>query len=154
VWEKTITNPCPGVLSGNCAELSASDDNIWYLAYFVTEGDPVTISAAPSARHFSVSNAAYTLTLKWLKLTGGGVSGSSSNGGSILMSAAGTIHATLCWFHDNKAIYGGSIHAPHVSGPTITSGSHTGFEFLSVVDDRRVVNKLISCSLFAKMFIN
>ena len=82
-------------------------------------GTLVTITAGGSPkRHFEVSNAAYTLTLKWLKLMGGDV---GSNGGSIYMSASGTIHATLCWFHDNTATgYGGSISADHSSGSTIT----------------------------------
>ena len=77
-------------------------------------GALVTITAASGSRHFSVGSGSYTLTLKWLKLTGGNV---DLKGGSIFVTSGSTIHAELCWFDNNKinGAEGGCINSNGVT---------------------------------------
>ena len=59
-------------------------------------------------RHFTFGSG-YTLTLKWLRLTGG--SFSNSNAGSIYVSgSSSTLRATYCAFFDNYAYNGGAMY--------------------------------------------
>eukprot|EP00505_MAST-04D_sp_SCG-Rhode-Island_P005994 Stramenopile-MAST_4_protein_5994 len=65
----------------------------------------ITAKTSGDRRHFYVGSGR-TLTLKWLKLTGG--SRSSDSGGSIEVYGTGsTLHATSCVFFLNTAYYGG-----------------------------------------------
>ena len=86
----------------------------------------VTINAKAGERHFvlGINGIAYSLTLKWLKLTGGdatnfeasgvvgeGMKGVVKAGGSILLfSGAELLVIRECWFHNNRAVMGGSIY--------------------------------------------
>ncbi len=63
-----------------------------------------TITAAYEKRHFVVSN--YTLTLRWLKLTGL----NQTHTGGIRVNG-GTLITFSCWFTLNKADIGGVAHA-------------------------------------------
>eukprot|EP00505_MAST-04D_sp_SCG-Rhode-Island_P005136 Stramenopile-MAST_4_protein_5136 len=79
-----------------------------------------TITSASTSRHFNVG--ANTLTLKWLKLTGGfrnvgSFTEAAHSGGSISITGAGTLNAMFCWFYSNKGSYGGSIFASTSSNP-------------------------------------
>ena len=61
----------------------------------------ITAKTSGDRRHFYVGSGR-TLTLKWLKLTGG--SWSSGDGGSIYVDGTGsTLHATSCVFFLNTA---------------------------------------------------
>ena len=67
----------------------------------------ITAKTSGDRRHFYVGSSR-TLTLKWLKLTGG--SQSSGDGGSIYVKDTGsTLHATSCVFFLNTAQYGGGV---------------------------------------------
>ena len=67
----------------------------------------ITAKTSGDRRHFYVGSSR-TLTLKWLKLTGG--SRSSSSGGSIYVDGTdSTLHATSCVFFLNTAGYGGVV---------------------------------------------
>ena len=99
----------------------------------------ITAKTSGDRRHFYVGSSR-TLTLKWLKLTGGSQSsgsGGSIRGGSIYLDGTGsTLHATSCVIHGNTAYqYGGGVWCDHgsvqlhrstVSGNTATIASGGG----------------------------
>ncbi len=78
----------------------------------------VTITAANGKRHFAINEANAKLILRYIKLSGGDVSGGSSNdatgyGGSILVNknngAAGELNLYSSIIDNNKAYRGGGI---------------------------------------------
>ena len=91
----------------------------------------VTINAKEGERHFVHDGGiAYTLTLKWLKLTGGDVQNAPGPdatvkaGGSIMLSGKALLIARECWFHNNQAVMGGSIYqAPGAQSDSGTLGT-------------------------------
>ena len=60
----------------------------------------ITAKTTGNRQHFSVGQG-QTLTLRWLKLTGG-TAGDTNNGGSIYINK-GSLHATSCVFFSNSA---------------------------------------------------
>eukprot|EP00945_MAST-04E_sp_MAST-4E-sp1_P001819 g1819.t1 len=67
----------------------------------------ITAKTSGTRRHFHVASGdSHTLTLKWLKLTGG----SQSDGGSIYLLGSGTLHTTSCVFFVNHAPDGGAVY--------------------------------------------
>ena len=83
----------------------------------------ITAKTSGDRRHFYVDSGR-TLTLKWLKLTGGSVSGNWPNnaGGSIHVSGTGsTLHATSCVFFLNTAGWGGVVY--NYQGSTLIQDS-------------------------------
>ena len=79
------------------------------------DGSYPVITAASSSRHFSITSGAHKLTLKYLKMVDGDVSGKSypySTGGSIFVySVAAHLNISHCVFFNNRAYRGGAISA-------------------------------------------
>jgi hypothetical protein len=75
----------------------------------------VTITALPNKRHFYLNNANAELTLRYIKLSGGSVTGSS--GGAIqIYTSGGKLNLYWCVLSNNKAYYGGgAIHATNAA---------------------------------------
>ena len=74
-----------------------------------------TLTAASGKRHFRITSGAHRVSLSWLRLTGGDVSGNSyddNDGGSIYVyNVAAHLNISHCVFFNNRARYGGAIYA-------------------------------------------
>eukprot|EP00944_MAST-04C_sp_MAST-4C-sp1_P009672 g9672.t1 len=83
----------------------------------------VTISAASKKRHFYVDGANDKLVLRYVKLVGGDVGVyvyfPDYNGGSIYIPREGELQLYACIVSNNKADYGGGIHAWEGSSSTV-----------------------------------
>ena len=108
----------------------------------------ITAKTSGDRRHFYVQSGR-TLTLKWLKLTGG--SRSSDSGGSIYVSGTdSTLHATSCVFFLNTARYGGGVYNDY--GSTLIQDSiianntagYGGGGIIQVFGTATIIRSLIS----------
>ena len=117
-WSCTAASPeTTGTfeVSSDCTMTSAGVTLSGDLTLYGADDTLKTITAKTSGnrRHFTVDSGR-TLTLRWLKLTGGNMQGESAalkRGGSIDLDGTGTtLHATHCTFHNSIATYGGAIY--------------------------------------------
>ena len=121
-WSCTAASPeSTGTfeVSSDCTMTSAGVTLSGDLTLYGADDTLKTITAKTSGdrRHFTVDSG-LTLTLRWLKLTGGNMQGGAieygsetRSGGSIYVDGTGsTLHATHCTFHNSIATYGGAIY--------------------------------------------
>ena len=110
------------------AELSISGKSMSIDGYNNATGNDVTVkvtmpgSASYAYRIFNIDASGETVNISNMTIQGGDISGSSANGGGILLTA-GTLNLDAVTISDSKAYYGGGIYVDTSSILTITSST-------------------------------